>query len=40
MKCLEVPHHLRFKKGDVVVLLGQRSGSGKTSFIRGIPGIL
>lgn len=40
MKCIEVPYRLNYKKGDVVILLGQKSGSGKTSFIRGFLGSL
>lgn len=40
MKCVEIPFKLNYKKGDVVILLGKKSGSGKTSFIRGFLGSL
>ena len=40
MKCVEVPFKLNYKRGDVVILLGQKSGSGKTSFLRGFLGSL
>lgn len=40
MKCLEVPYTLKYKKGDVVIILSEKSGSGKTSFIRGFLGTL
>lgn len=38
LKCLSIPFNLKFKKGDKIVVLSNRSGAGKTSFIRSLLG--
>ena len=38
--CLRIPFKLNFKKGERVIVLSRKSGSGKTSLLRAFLGLL
>ena len=40
LMCLNVPFHLKYKKGQRLIILSSHSGSGKTSFLRAFLGLL
>lgn len=37
-KCIDIPFKLTFKNGDRVAVISNKSGSGKTSFLRSFLG--
>lgn len=39
LKCINIPFKLKFQKGDRIVIISKKGGSGKTSFLRSFLGI-